>query len=91
MSTVKDAIENATEVEFEPDGLSEAEIALLDELAGLSPILYARRRAAAADQLGIGAPALDKEIALRCPHNGGDAGQSPSWSASAMLHGSSAS
>lgn len=75
MSTVKDEIENAPAVEFEPDGLSEAETALLDELAGLSPILYARRRNAAAEKLGIGGPALDREIALRRPHNGGDAGQ----------------
>ena len=84
MSTVKDDIENSPVVEFEPKaatqpdvgGLNEAEEALLDELAGLSPVLYARRRSAAAEKLGgIGGPALDKEVALRRPRNDGDVGQ----------------
>jgi putative DNA primase/helicase len=38
---------------------------LIDELARLDPISYARRRQQAAKQLGVGRPALDKAVARR--------------------------
>lgn len=81
MNDVRAKIDTAPVSEFEPkaqpdaDGLSEDEEALLDELAGLSPVLYARRRIDAANKLGIGVSALDKGVDARRPRNDGDPGQ----------------
>ncbi len=55
--------------------LEETEKTLLNELAGLSPIEYDRRREAAADKLGVRVTALDREVDLRRPRHDDAKGQ----------------
>ncbi len=55
--------------------LEETEKTLLNELAGLSPVEYDRRREAAADKLGVRVTALDREVDLRRPRHDDAKGQ----------------
>ncbi len=55
--------------------LEETEKTLLNELEGLSPLEYDRRREAAADKLGVRVTALDREVDLRRPRHDDAKGQ----------------
>jgi len=59
---------------------SSSDDALIDELASLSIIAYAKRRKEAAKRLGIGVTALDKAVELRRAELEGEAHAEPSFS-----------